>query len=533
MNRIQPHTPPPTSGFLTLITAAALFLAPIGCAVGPDYKRPEVKSPPDFRFATTQAATSLADLPWWEVFKDPELHRLVQTALVNNYDVRIAAARVELAREFAAEAHGQFFPSVGYAAGVSRGKNAFLGAPSDSGVQTATAAAGVLNAAWEIDLWGRVRRLNEAARAEYLASEEAKRGVMLSLVSDVAQAYLELLELDLQLKVTQAATDSFGRSLKLFTDRLEGGISNKLATSRAQAAAASAAAQIPDIQRQIAVKENQICVLIGTSPGPIARHSSLLQQTTPLEVPAGLPSSLLERRPDVRQAEQTLISANAQIGVANANFFPQIGLTALLGKVSPDVSNITGGKANAWSIGLNLSGPIFQGGTLLARYRGAFANWEQAKAQYELTTINAFREVSDALISKEKFEESRVQLGTSVSSYRDAVSVAMDRFNLGRSSYYEVLEAQQLLFPAESALVHSELNQRLAVVQLYKALGGGWQLDNDRFTAGPTTAPSTMPTTAPDFELLPPMPPATNPAEANPTTRASAGSTQGARPTGA
>ena len=519
MNRLQLNPVSVHASRGPLLGVATLFLLLAGCAVGPDYKRPEVKSPPDFRFATNQAATdSLADLPWWEVFNDPELQNLIRTALANNYDVRIAATRVEQSRQFAAEAKGQFLPSVGYQAGVARGQNQFLGSPSDAGVQTTTAAAGILNAAWEIDLWGRVRRLNESARAQYLASEEAKRGVMLSLVSDIAQAYLELLELDLQLQVTQNATDSFGRSLKLFTDRLEGGIANRLATSRAQAAASSAAAQIPEIQRQIALKEDQINMLLGTHPGPIPRHTSLLRQTLPPEVPAGLPSALMERRPDVREAEQMLIAANAEIGVAKANFFPQVGLTAFLGKISPDVSSITGGKANAWSIGLNAAGPIFQGGALLARYRGAKAAWDQAKAQYEMTTINAFREVSDALISREKFEESRVHLGGSVNAYRDAVSVAMERFNLGKSSYYEVLEAQQLLFPAESALAHSELQQRLAVVQLYKALGGGWQVSNDNFNAGPPpaphrAAPTTAPATSPlDYPAAPPMSgPATRP----------------------
>ena len=519
MNRIQSTAASMFTSRGPLFGVATLFLLLAGCAVGPDYKRPEVKSPPDFRFANSQAATdSLADLPWWEVFNDPDLQNLIRTALANNYDVRIAATRVEQSRQFAAEAKGQFLPTVGYQAGVARGQNQFLGSPSDAGVQSTTAAAGILNAAWEIDLWGRVRRLNESARAQYLASEEAKRGIMLSLVSDIAQAYLELLELDLQMQVTQSATDSFGRSLKLFTDRLEGGVANRLATSRAQAAASSAAAQIPEIQRQIALKENQIHMLLGDNPGPIARHSTLLRQVLPPEVPAGLPSALMERRPDVREAEQMLIAANADIGVTKANFFPQVGLTAFVGKISPDVEKITGGKANAWSIALNAAGPIFQGGALLARYRGAKAAWDQAKAQYELTTINAFREVSDALISREKFEESRVQLGTSVNAYRDAVSTAMERFNLGKSSYYEVLEAQQLLFPAESALAHSELQQRIAVVQLYKALGGGWQLSNENFNAGPPPAahimhPTTAPTTSPlDYPVMPPMTgPATRP----------------------
>ncbi|HSZ59499.1 MAG TPA: efflux transporter outer membrane subunit [Tepidisphaeraceae bacterium] len=480
------------------IVAAIVVFVLTGCAVGPDYQRPKIEAPQDFRFATTQPVVeSMADLPWWEVFHDGDLQDLIRTALENNYDVRIAVTRVEQSRQLAEAARGQMFPSVGYRFGVARGQNEFLGQPSDAGIQTSTAAAGVINAAWEIDIWGRVRRLNESARAQFLATEEAKRGVMLSLVSEVAQAYLELLELDLQLDISQRATESFGRSLKLFTDRLEGGVANKLATSRAQAAVGSAAAQIPELQRQIAIKEDQLNVLVGRNPGPIVRHSTLLYESLPPDVPAGLPSSLLERRPDVRQAEQLLRSSNAQIGVAKANFFPQVGLTALLGKVSPDVSTITGGQANAWSIALGAAGPIFQGGTLLAQYRQAEAAWEQARLQYEQTTLNAFREVSDALISREKFGQSREQLSTSVTSYHDAVDIALQRFMLGKSSYYEVLEAQQLLYPAESSLAQSELNQRLATVQLYKALGGGWQLSDERWNAGPTTAPATNPVTVP------------------------------------
>jgi multidrug efflux system outer membrane protein len=479
-----------------LITVSALIFLMGGCAVGPDYQRPKVETPHDYRFATTQPAESLADLPWWEVFHDEDLQELIRQSLQYNYDVRVAATRVEQARQFAAATAGQFYPSVGYVAGVARGQNEFLGQPSDAGTHTAWAAAGVLNAAWELDIWGRVRRLNESSRAEFLASEEAKRGVMLSLVSDVAQAYLELLELDLQLQIAQQATDSFGRSLKLFTDRLEGGVTNKLATSRAQAALGSAAAQIPELQRQIAVKEDQISILVGRNPGPIARHSMLLYQSFPSEIPSGLPSALLERRPDVREAEQLLQSANAQIGVAKANFFPKVGLTALLGKVSPDVSAITGGQANAWSIALGAAGPIFQGGTLTAQYRQAQAAWEQARLQYQQTTLNAFRDVSDALISREKFAESRQQFAISVAAYREAVDTATERFMLGRSSYYEVLAAQQLLFPAESALAQSELSQRLAVVQLYKALGGGWQLSDEQWMS-PTTAPATQPASGP------------------------------------
>ncbi len=456
-----------------------------GCAVGPNYKRPMVDSPGNFRSAPALVTTnSIADLPWWDVYQDQTLKSLIHVALTNNYDVRIAATRVEQARAISAEARSAFLPSIGYQGAIGKGRNEFLGIPTPNGGTTTDAVLTTLNTAWEIDLWGRIRRLNESARAQFLQSESAQRGVMLSLVSDVAQAYFELLELDQELHIAQRTVVSFQDSLTMFNQRLEGGVASRLDTSRAKGALTGTAAQVPLLEQLIVIKENQINVLLGRNPGPVARDTTLLQQKLPPEVPAGLPSALLERRPDVLVAEQNLRSANALIGVAVANFFPQVGLTALLGKVSPEVSAFTAGTANAWSIAANVTGPLFEGGALRAQYRQAKASREQAKLQYQQTIQAAFQDVSNALISREKLAVSRTQAEESVSAYQVSVQVSTQRYLAGTATYFEVLEAQLLLFPAENSLAQTQLNQLIAIVQLYRALGGGWNLDNPKFVSG-------------------------------------------------
>ena len=463
--------------------AAVIFLN--GCAIGPDYKRPVMASPDNFRSATGLATTnSLADVTWWDIYKDDALKQLIQTALTNNYDARIAVTRIEQARQSEAQVRSQFFPTVGYQGAYGRGKNQMVGNPVSGGPNPSVVntALGTLNAAWEVDLWGRIRRLDEAARAQYLASEEARNGVTLSLVSSVAQAYFELLELDLALDIAKRTTKSFGDSYTLFNRKLEGGAASLLDTSRAEASMATAAAAIPDVERQIVLKENQISILLGRAPGPIPRTAKLLGQTMPPAVPAGLPSTLLERRPDIRQAEQNLRAANAQIGVAMAEFLPKIGLTAFAGKISPDLSTmaISGGTANAWSLAANASGPIFQGGKLIAQYRQAKAAWDEARLTYEQTALNALSDVANALIDREKLEGVCQQQARSVRAYQVAVSIATKRYMAGKASYFDVLDAQNELFPAENALAQTQLNQLLAIVQLYKALGGGWQQELDR-----------------------------------------------------
>jgi outer membrane protein, multidrug efflux system len=418
---------------------------------------------------------SIADLPWWQIFQDENLQRLITEALENNYDLRVAVTRVEQARQIAAQERGQFFPQVDYDGAVDRGKNTFLTGPASSGGVTGDSALLDVSVFWEMDLWGRIRRLNEAALAQYLASEEVRRGVMVSLVSAVAQAYFELLELDLELAIARRNTQSREETLRIFTQRLEGGVASKLETASAAALVSSVAADIPELERQIVLKENQINVLLGRNPGPVLRSAGLLDQSSPPEIPAGLPSALLERRPDIREAEQNLRTANAQIGVATADFFPRIGLTSLFGKVSPELSAFTAGSAELWSVGSAMTGPIFRGGTLTAQYREAKAAWDEAKLAYEQTALNAFQEVSNALISRQKLMEAVAHQSRAVNAYEEAVQVSIKRYVAGKASYYEVLRNQQDLFPAETTLAQTQLGQLLAVVQLYRALGGGWQ----------------------------------------------------------
>ena len=449
----------------------------VGCSVGPNYKRPLIESPAIFRGERAPTNSSFADLDWWQIYQDTNLQALVREAFTNNYDLRIAVTRVEQARALAMQARSQFVPNVDYNGTVSRGRNEVLGSAFPNNASTLSSASATLNAFWEVDLWGRVRRLNEAARARFLASEEARRGVRLSLLGEVATDYFRLLELDLELEIASRTTNSFTESLKIFSQRLEGGTASALEASRAEAALADASAAIPAILDQISSTENQLCLLLGRIPGPIERSGPSLNAMTLPGIPAGLPSSLLERRPDVREAEQLLRSANAQIGESVAEFFPRIGLTALLGRVSPELSAFTLGSANAWGIAANASGPLFEGGRLVGQYRQAKAARDEALFAYKQIALSALRDVSDSLISRERLGESREQRARQVTALGTAVKLSSQRYVAGKASYYEVLEAQQQLFPAELSLARIQRDQLLAIVALYKALGGGWQDD--------------------------------------------------------
>jgi multidrug efflux system outer membrane protein len=461
-----------------------------GCAMGPKYQRPAVDTPTSYRFATDQGTNSLGDLPWWEVFKDATLQELIRTALTNNYDLKKAVARVEQARNMAVAARAPLFPQIGYNGGVGRGKNAAFNNPAALGGATESTASLTLNAVWEIDLWGRIRRLSEAARAEYLATDEARRGITITLVSDVATAYFQLLDLDQELQIQRAATNAYAGSYRIFYDRLTKGVASKLETDRASAALANAAAGIPQLELDLATTENQLNVLLGRSPGPIARTGSLSQPQLPPEIPAGLPSELLQRRPDVLASEQSLISANANVGASLANFFPQLGLTTFLGKVSPELSAFTGGSASAWNVGATLAGPLFQGGALRAQYRAAKAKFDEAKASYEQTVLTAFQEVSNALITRQKLAEVRTFDEQAVAALTSSVELATQRYLNGKSSYYEVLQAQQELYPTQRAQVQVQASELIAVIQLYKTLGGGWQTAPEEAPAGKSGQPA-------------------------------------------
>ena len=454
---------------------AAVLAAFVGCAVGPNYKRPAVNTPEQFRFTENQETNSFGDLPWWKVFQDPILQGLIGTAITNNYDLKQAVARVELARNQAAAANSAFFPQIGYSGDIGRGRNALYNSPAGLNGGTTSSAQLTLGVVWEIDFWGRIRRSSEAARAQFLATDAARRGVTISLVSQVAVTYFQLLDLDQEMAIQCAATNAYASSYQIFNDRLSNGVASKLETDRAAAALANAAALIPQLEIQIASAENQLSVLLGKNPGPILRNSLTNQPQLTTAIPTGLPSDLLRRRPDVVAAEESLIAANANIGVSIANFFPQIGLTTLLGRASPELSQFTGSAGNLWDLGGTLSGPIFQGGKLRAQYRGAKAQFNEAKAAYQQTVLTSFQEVADALITRQKLTEEFTYQGQAVVALESSVFLATQRYLNGKSSYYEVLQSQQELYPTQRAQVQTQVEEMITIVQLYKALGGGWE----------------------------------------------------------
>lgn len=457
-------------GFTLLL---AVFAA--GCAVGPNYHRPPLDVPVQYRAGPPIVYTnSLGELPWWQVFKDENLQDLIHTGLTNNYDLRIAIARVEQASAIAAQNRAAYFPQLTYNGSVSRGKNALNGAvfPENGQIENLFLISG--SASWEPDVWGRIRRLNESARAQYLASQEARRDVTLSVISQIAQGYFRLLALDQLLDIAYQSTNSFAESLRIFGERFAQGTASELDTSAADALLQSAAATVPDLERQIVAQENLINVLVGRNPGPVPRSRTLLEQDLGLVIPPGLPSELLTRRPDIREAEQNLRSANAQVGVAVANFFPQFSLTSLFGQVSPEASAFTAGAANAWSIGASVTGPIFEGGLLRAQHREALAARNQAVLTYQYAVLTALQQVSDDLIAVQKYGDERTRQARAARAYDKAFQVSRQRYLYGLASYYEVLQQQQELFPAENSLVQAELNQFLSFIQLYQDLGGGF-----------------------------------------------------------
>ena len=418
-------------------------------------------------------AESIADLPWWRIFDDPVLQQLVTEAIRANYDLKTAIARIEQARQLIGVARADMLPQIEYRGDAAR-QRAFVF--PDLPNQTFNTFLGSFNLAWEIDVWGRIRRATESARADYLGAQAFRRGVLLTLVSDVAQAYFELLELDRELEIARLTTDTFGKTLDLFTRQYRGGVGSRLEVSRGAAAVAEAAATIPDVERAIVAKENQLSVLLGRNPGPAARGAPLTAQRNTADVPAGLPAQLLERRPDIVQAEEAIVAANANVGVAVGNFFPRLGLTTLYGGQSSEIENVVKHAGNVWALAGTVTGPIFQGGRLLANYRASKAAWDETVQQYASTTLNAFAEVSNTLVAHEKLKAIRAEKERQVAALQEAVDVSLERYTVGTSTYFEVLEAQQQLFPAQNALARTTRDQLTVVVLLYRALGGGWNL---------------------------------------------------------
>jgi len=457
---------------------ATTSLALSGCAVGPNYKRPEMPTPPQHRFLEGPAeAESIADLPWWEITKDPQLVALVREAIASNLDLQVATARVEEARAVAGIAKSFLFPNVGVTAGYGAQQASRLSQPpqgqaDDKTYQNWDAGFAL---SWEIDLFGRIRREKEAAFATYLATDQGRRGVLITLVADVASTYFLLRELDSQLEIARRTVQANDETVAFYEKRLRGGVSNRLELDQAVANRARTASAIPDIERQIAVTENALSLLLGRVPGPIERGAPLTDQYVPPSVPAGLPAALLERRPDVVQAEQLLVAANANVGAAKALFFPTISLTGLLGGVSHELGDITKSDATVWNLSPGLFQPIFQGGRIRRNYDAAKARFEQAMAQYRKAALNGYREVADSLVSLQKLGEQKAEIERGVAALEDASRLSRSRYDNGLSSYLEILIADQYLFEQQILLAQTRGAEMRAFIQLYRALGGGWQ----------------------------------------------------------
>src|SRR6202050_5126258 len=459
--------------FLTAMFACGVLA---GCMVGPKYHRPAVQPPTAYRGLADNSqlqaqAASYADLPWWQVFQDPKLQELIHTALKQNYDLQLATERISAARAQLTVTRSSLFPQVAANGNFAGGKENIE--QSKYNFLTLTA-----DAAFQLDFFGRLRRANEAARAQLLATQDARQVVALTLVSDIANDYFTLLQLDLQLAITRETVKTQTDSVKLTHLRLEHGVATKLDVLQAQQVLDTANAQIPDLERQIAQEEDAISILLGNYPQDIARGIPLVEQTLPPEVPLGLPSSIIERRPDIREAEQNLIAANANIGVAKAQFFPQISLTGSGGGSfgrSSAFSNLMGSQTAIWSYGASVSQPIFTGGALKGNLHLAESEHKQALIAYRQAIQQAFGDVSDALIGYEKLHQVRMRQQDSVTDLQETVRISTLRYKGGTTTYLEVLDGQRSLYGAELTLAAARGDEYRSLVQLYKALGGGWQ----------------------------------------------------------
>ena len=456
------------------VVFAVLGLVLAGCTLGPDYRRPNVPTPGAWRDGIgTADPASLADLPWWKLFQDEELRELLRVAVEANKDLRIAVTRVDQARAQLGITRAAQFPQVDASASATTNRTSDTVRPRGQGGQFGLLST-TADLSFELDIWGRLRRASEAARAELLASEEARHAVVMTLVSDVASAYLQLRELDVELETPRRNVASRRRSLEIVRDRFDAGLTSVLDLRQAEAELASTAAQIPDLERQIAQTEHQLSILLGRNPGGISRGRPLTGQTFPPAVPAGLPSALLERRPDIRQAEETLVAANARIGVAKAAFFPQISLTGIFGVESVALSDLFTGPSRIWQFGPSVTLPIFNAGRNRATLQLTEAQQREALIRYEQAIQQAFREVEDALVAHTKAREGLAQQDAAVQASREALSIAELRYTSGLTSYLNVLDAQRTLLAAELAQSRTLGAQLVAVVQVYKALGGGW-----------------------------------------------------------
>ena len=454
-----------------------ILMLSTGCAVGPNYKKPAVPVPPEYRGLPADQmgksdVASFGDQKWWDAFQDEALRDLIKTALKQNYDVRIAAARILEARAQLGITRADQLPSV--AASASSVNERISQSARIPSIETSAHQLSI-SAAWELDFWGRYRRATESARASLLAQEWAQKAVISSLVSDLASAYFQLRELDLELEISRQTLGSRKDSLGLTQILADHGATSLLDVRQAEQLVFAAGASIPDLEQRIEQQENFISTLLGQNPQSIPRGRKLLDQPHPLEVPAGLPSSLLERRPDIRQAEQQLIAANAQIGVAKAAYFPQISLTADGGYQSSALTGLFAGPAGFWSIGGSAVQPVFEGGRIRNRVRFAEAQTQEATVFYERTIQQAFRDVSDALVAYRKSQEFRIQQEQLTRAADDAKNLSNMRYKGGATSYLEVLDSDTRYFSAQLTLAQAQLRELEALVQIYRSLGGGWQ----------------------------------------------------------
>ena len=477
-----------------LATIALLMLVATGCTVGPNYKRPAVDVPGGYRGAAppTQAAppdkgqesavaaaqppqpdtVSIGDEKWWEVFQDKQLQELIRTALKNNYDVNIAAARILKAQAQLGITRADQLPTISAGAAAvnfDAPKNKFTG-NTESSVNAVGASFD-----WQLDFWGKYRRATESARADLLAARWAREYVISTLVSDVAAAYFQLRAYDLQLEISRRTLAARQESLKLTQTLVNGGATNMLDQRQAEQLVATAAESIPALEKSIQQQENYISTLLGSNPGPITRGLGLTEQPHPPEVPAGLPSALLERRPDIREAEEQLVSANAQIGVAKAAFYPSISLTGNAGYASSALASLFTGPAGWWAFGGTLAQPIFTGGRLKSKVRYTEAQKQEMVLTYQKTIQQAFRGVSDSLVAYQKDREYREFQDQLNAAAADSARLSTVRYSGGRASYLEVLTNETNHFNAELGLAQARLNELLALVELYRNLGGGWQ----------------------------------------------------------
>ena len=444
-----------------------------GCALGPDHVRPDLETPASFS-AEVDAPGSAADLGWWALYRDPQLKVLIEEAIARNLDLRAAAARVEQARALVGPSRIALLPQVSASGGIEREQQGVDAA--GNGDRQRTSESITLGLSWELDLWGRLRRETEAARAELLAAEFARRGVQVSLVAEVATTWFRLSSLDEQLHVTRATSETRQEFLQLTRAQFERGVVSGLDVASAEAQLAQARANIPEFERQIALAGHALSLLLGRNPGGFAPSPLQTAAAMTPEVPPGLPSALLQRRPDILQAEQALVAANARIGSAKAALFPSISLTGSLGSVSGDMADLFSSGAQTWSLGVGLLQPLLDAERNIYRVDLADARKAEALAGYERAVRNGFREVADALVARQKLAEvERAQIEL-VTAQQRAEEIATARYKVGYSSYFDVINADRDLFNAKLALSSARLNARLATVQLYRALGGGWEM---------------------------------------------------------